>query len=84
MVGVGWADHHGNVVGVNLVEARTVCNWLCACGCVAVLTTLGGGAYTVGAGAGICMYTLGVDAGVGVGSGVCTHTLGVDAVGGDS
>ena len=61
----------------------------CAIGCVTVfgvaaLITVGGGAHTVGAGAGVCMYTLGVDAGVGVGSGVCTHTLGVDAGVGDS
>jgi hypothetical protein len=48
----------------------------CAIGCVPVsgldaLTTLG-------CGAGVCMHTLGVDAGVGAGAGACT-TLGVDA-----
>jgi hypothetical protein len=48
----------------------------CAIGCVPVsgldaLTTLGSGA-------GVCMHTLGVDAGVGAGAGAC-NTLGVDA-----
>ena len=48
----------------------------CAIGCVPVsgldaLTTLGSGA-------GVCMHTLGVDAGVGAGAGAC-NTLGIDA-----
>ena len=42
---------------------------------VGALTTLGGGAYTVGAGAGVCIHTLGGDAGVGV----CMPPLGSDA-----
>ena len=46
--------------------------WSCA-------TTLVSGALTLGADAGVCTYTLGIDAGVGAGAGVCTHTLGVDA-----
>ena len=79
LVGVGWADHHGNVVGVDLVGEHTVCNRCVPVVGVAALITLGGGAHTVGAGAGVCMHTLGVDAGVGVGAGVCMHTLGGDA-----
>ena len=52
----------------------------CAIGCVLVigvgaLTTLGGGAYTVGAGAVVCIHTLGGDAGIGI----CMPTLGSDA-----
>ena len=48
-------------------------------GGLGALTTLEGGAHTLGAGAGVCVHTLGVNAGVGAGDGVCTHTLGVDA-----
>ena len=79
--------------GLTTMAMLFALTWLervwCAIGCVPMvgvtaLITLGGGAHTFGAGAGVCMYTLGFDAGVGVGSGVCTHTLGVDAGVGDS
>ena len=53
----------------------------CAIGCVPVigvgaLTTLGDGAHTFGAGAGVCMRTLGVDAGVGAGVGSTSWMFG--------
>ncbi len=75
-VTVGW-----RVLGwLTTMDMLLALAWLvrvrCAIGCVPVsgldaLTTLG-------IGAGVCMHTLGVDAGVGAGAGVC-NTLGVDA-----
>jgi hypothetical protein len=72
---------HWRVLGwLTTMDMLLVLAWLvrvrCAIGCVPVsgldaLTTLGSGA-------GVCMHTLGVDAGIGAGAGAC-NTLGVDA-----
>ncbi len=48
----------------------------CAIGCVPVSGL--DASTTLGSGAGVCIHTLGVDAGVGAGAGAC-NTLGVDA-----
>ena len=63
--------------GLTTMAMLLALTWLehvwCAMGCVPLvglgaLTTLVGGAHTVGAGAGVCMHTFGVDSGVGVGA----------------
>ncbi len=58
-----------------LALARLVRVW-CVIGCVPVSGL--DASTTLGSGAGVCMHTLGVDAGVGAGAEAC-NTLGVDA-----
>ena len=92
MAGVGRVDHQSKAIGNNVGGARTVCNRLCASDWSGSLTNLGSGAYTVGVGSGVCILTLGGDAGVvvclptlgsevgvGGGAGVCMPILGSDA-----
>ncbi len=68
---LGWLTS----MAIMLALARLVRVW-CAIGCVPVSGL--DASTTLGSGAGVCMHTLGVDAGVGAGAGAC-NTLGVDA-----
>jgi hypothetical protein len=82
---MGVVARAGLTTRVMLLALAWLVSVQCAIGCVAgsggwsSATTLGSGALTLGADAGVCTYTLGIDAGVGAGAGVCMHTFGVDS-----